>query len=146
MKTSLNILYFYLFSFSPRYLQKADLFRWREWWKFREIADKHSDQSRVSYSKQLSPIPAMPEPQMHPYQLIKRYGNISKCHGCELVWQEKGNNDFVWERNGLVAKVGQSQVNKTVENVHKKLLLLCEFILSDGETSIFKKGKRDNYL
>ena len=29
------------------------------------IADEHSDQSRVSYSKQLSQIPAMPEPQMH---------------------------------------------------------------------------------
>ena len=30
------------------------------------IADEHIDQSRVSYSKQLSPIPAIPEPQMRP--------------------------------------------------------------------------------
>ena len=41
------------------------------------IADEHSDQSRVSYSKKLSPIPAMTEPQMHPYRVIKRYGNIN---------------------------------------------------------------------
>ena len=47
------------------------------------MADEHSDQL------QLSPIPAMPEPEMHSYRLIKRYGNISKCHGCEEKFDKK---------------------------------------------------------
>ena len=53
------------------------------------IADKHRNQPRVSYSNQLGPIPAMPEPQMHPYRVIKRYGNISKCHGCDEKFDKK---------------------------------------------------------
>ena len=53
------------------------------------IADEHSDQPKVSYSKQLSPMSAMPEPQMHPYRLIKKYGNISKCHGCEANFDKR---------------------------------------------------------
>ena len=31
----------------------------------------------------------MPEPQMHPYRVIKRYGNISRCHGCESKFDKK---------------------------------------------------------
>ena len=42
------------------------------------IADENSYQPRVSYSNRLGPRPVMPEPQMHPYQVIKRYGNISR--------------------------------------------------------------------
>ena len=37
------------------------------------IADEHSNQPRVSYSNRLGSRPAMPEPQMHPYRVIKRY-------------------------------------------------------------------------
>ena len=44
------------------------------------ISDEHSNQLRVSYSNRLDPRPAMPEPKMHPYSVIKRYGNISRCH------------------------------------------------------------------
>ena len=39
------------------------------------IADEHNNQLRMSYSNYLGPRPAMPEPQMHPYRVIKRYGN-----------------------------------------------------------------------
>ena len=53
------------------------------------IADEHSNQPRVSYSNRLGPRPAMPEPQMHPYRVIKRYGNISRCHGCESKFDKK---------------------------------------------------------
>ena len=54
------------------------------------IADEHSNQPRVSYSNRLGPRPAMPEPQMHPYRVIKRYGNISRCHGfCEKFDKKK---------------------------------------------------------
>ena len=52
------------------------------------IADEHSDQSRVSYSKQLCPIPTIPDPQMHPYWVIKRYDNISKWHDCETKFDK----------------------------------------------------------
>ena len=40
------------------------------------IADGHNNRPRVSYSSQLGLRAAMPEPQIHPYQVIKRYGNI----------------------------------------------------------------------
>ena len=42
------------------------------------IADEHNNRPEVSY---FGVRPAMPEPQMHPYRVIKRYGNISRCHG-----------------------------------------------------------------
>ena len=47
------------------------------------IAGEHSNQPRVSYSNQLGPRPAIPEPQ------IKRYGNVSKCHGCHAYFDKK---------------------------------------------------------
>ena len=53
------------------------------------IADEDSNQPRVSYSNRLGPRPAMPEPQMHPYRVIKRYGNISRCHGCHATFDKK---------------------------------------------------------
>ena len=53
------------------------------------IADEHSNQPRVSYSNRLGPIPTMPEPQMHPYQVITRYGDICKCYGCDAKFDKK---------------------------------------------------------
>ena len=53
------------------------------------IADEHSNQPRVSYSNRLGPRPAMPEPQMHLYRVIKRNGNISMCHGCHATFDKK---------------------------------------------------------
>ena len=53
------------------------------------VADEHSNQPRVSYSNQLGPLPAIPEPQMHPYRVMKRYGNISKCHSCDAKFDKK---------------------------------------------------------
>ena len=50
------------------------------------IADEHNNRPGVSY---LGVRPAMPEPQMHPYQVIKRYGNISRCHGCHATFDKK---------------------------------------------------------
>ena len=53
------------------------------------IADEHNHRPRMSYSNYLGPRPAMPEPQMHPYRVIKRYGNISRCHGCCAKFDKK---------------------------------------------------------
>ena len=53
------------------------------------IEDKHGNQPRVSYSNQRCPITAMSESQMHPYRVIKRYGNISKCYGCDAKFDKK---------------------------------------------------------
>ena len=53
------------------------------------IADEHSHQTRVSFPKPLGPTPAIPEQQMHPYGVIKRHVNISKCHGCEAKFVKK---------------------------------------------------------
>ena len=53
------------------------------------IADEHSNHPKVSYSNRLGPRLAMPESQMHPYRVIKRYGNISRCHGCESKFDKK---------------------------------------------------------
>ena len=50
------------------------------------IADEHNNRPGVSY---LDVRPAMPEPQMHPYRVIKRYGNISRCHGCHATFDKK---------------------------------------------------------
>ena len=53
------------------------------------IVDEHNNQPRVSCSNQFGPRPAMPEPQMHPYRVIKRYGDISRCHGCCAKYDKK---------------------------------------------------------
>ena len=61
----------------------------------------------MSFSKQLSPIPAIPEPQVHPYWVIKGYG---KCHAYKAKFDKK-KTTIIKESDGLVAKGGQNQVN-----------------------------------
>ena len=43
------------------------------------------------------PMPPMPEPQMQPYNLLVRFGNVSKCHGCGLSFDKK-NKLYVFGR------------------------------------------------
>ena len=59
------------------------------------IADEHNNRPGVSY---LGVRPAMPEPQMHPYQVIKRYGNISRCHGCHATFDKKNTTMILFRR------------------------------------------------
>ena len=40
-------------------------------------------------SSQLPPMPIMPEPQMDAYIIMKRSGNVSKCHGCGSTFQKE---------------------------------------------------------
>ena len=69
----------------------------------------------------LPPKPLMPEPQMQPYVLVKRAGNVAKCHGCgesfdkgdsslhvlkrkENDWYPKTQKDTLTKRWALCSK------------------------------------------
>ena len=56
----------------------------------------------------------MPEPQMHPYQVTKRYGNISKYYGCGAKIDKKKTTRQKCFSPGHSAKNGNVQGTKIV--------------------------------
>ena len=77
-------------------------------------ADSDNKQSKVPLSRPIGPTPPMPEPQMQPYQIIKRYGNISKCHGCdgyfdkrETTWVLFRKETDWWPKTDMLEKTKQ---------------------------------------
>ena len=57
-----------------------------------------SDQPIIPISFSLSPMPPMPEPQMQPYNLLLRFGNVSKCHGCASLFDKTNEKLYVFGR------------------------------------------------
>ena len=43
---------------------------------------KFNSPLEVPYGQNLEPKPPQSEPQLQPYQLMKRYQQVSKCNGC----------------------------------------------------------------
>ena len=63
----------------------------------------------------------MPEPQMQPYTLMKRSGNVAKCHGCDSKF-EKNSCVLQW----LTGEDQQGSQHKAMEPFGEKLLLLSK--------------------
>ena len=62
---------------------------------------KFNNQPEVPIGQSLGPKPPQPEPQLQPYELIKRCKQISKCNGCGILFDITDGKLYILERNEL---------------------------------------------
>ena len=60
-------------------------------------------QKSVPLGKSMGPKPVQPEPQIQPYEIVQRSGQIKKCNGCEELFDKNnekllilGRSEFDW--------------------------------------------------
>ena len=56
------------------------------------------DQPIIPIYFSFPPMPPIPEPQMQPYNLLLRFGNVSKCHGCASLFDKTNEKLYVFGR------------------------------------------------
>ena len=111
------------------------------------IADERSNQLRVSCSNQLGPMLAMPEPKMHPYRVIKRHGNISKCHGCDAKFDKKETTMILFKKErDWWPDVDKDRCTKQWRTSKRNFYYCVSLSCLMNRRANCKKGKRDNYL
>ena len=62
---------------------------------------KFSNQPKVPIGQSLGPKPPQTEPQLHPYELIKRCKQVSKCNGCGFLFDKTDEKLYILGRNEL---------------------------------------------
>ena len=60
-----------------------------------------SNQPEVPLGQSLGPKPPQPEPQLQPYELMKRCKQVSKCHGCGFLFDKTDEKLYILGRNEL---------------------------------------------
>eukprot|EP00111_Clytia_hemisphaerica_P010473 TCONS_00030595-protein len=56
---------------------------------------ERKEQPLLPLGRPLPPIPPMPEPQIRPYEIKKRAGNVATCHGCRNGFKKSDSSLFV---------------------------------------------------
>ena len=62
---------------------------------------KFNNQPEVPIGQSLGPKPPQPEPQLQPYELIKRCKQVSKCNGCGFLFDKTDERLYTLGRNEL---------------------------------------------
>ena len=62
---------------------------------------KFNNQLEVPIGQSLGPKSPQPEPQLQPYELIKRCKQVSKCNGCGFLFDKTNEKLYILGRNEL---------------------------------------------
>ena len=66
-----------------------------------KIVIKFSNQQEVPFFQSLGPKPPQSEPQLHPYELIKRCQQVSNYNGCSPLFDKTDEQLYILEMNEL---------------------------------------------
>ena len=103
----------------------------------------------VQIGRTLGVLPPQPEPQLQPYELLRRRGNISKCNGCGVNFNKHdsqlfvlGRTEFEWypkvQNNTKFYKVGSAK--NVYYCILKRCVLLRRPLLASGSLKIVYVG------
>ena len=77
-------------------------------------------------SVRLNPWIPQPEPQLQPYEIMKRCQQVSKCNGCKASFDKTGKNLDTLGGKGLEWYGKITVSNKQHKIPQRKMLLLCQ--------------------
>ena len=75
--------------------------------KFKNLI-KYNNQPKVPLGQSFGPKPPQPDPQLQPYELIKRCQQVSKCNGCDTLFDKTAGKIYISGRNDWYGKVTNS--------------------------------------
>ena len=66
---------------------------------------KCNNQPEVPLDQRFRPKPPQLEPQLQPYELIKRCQQVSKCNGCDTLFNKNDKKLYILERSEQYGKI-----------------------------------------
>ena len=104
---------------------------------------KFNDQPEVPIDQSVGPKPPQPEPQLQPYELIKRCKQVSKCNGCGFLFDKTDEKLYILGRNELEwynkqYKIGQKSMYYCAKRIY---ILIRRSFLDIKEIKIITKSE-----